>query len=276
MMPVSAEPLTLARLLRDTLDTGVTPAAQRPAALQALLHDQVCALALGRRADGAQDVLRELLAIAATADAAGMRWHAPTVQDARVVVLGESPPERPERGYVLTVQARDSRIVQIAQQRTAPRAAVAAPLQLPQALRTMINGALEDRHPMLVAHVDAGGQPTLSFRGSLQVYGDDSLSLWVRNPQGGFVAAIRANPRVAMMYRNELTKATYQLKGRARVGEAPAERQSVYDAAPQVERDHDFAMAGAAVIVELDSVEGYAGLGPGGQIDRIRLVRAAA
>lgn len=276
MIASADESLTLARLLRDALDTGVTPAAQRPAALQALLHDQVCALALGRRADGTQDVLRELVAIATTADAAGMRWHAPTLQDGRVVLVGESPADRPERGYVLTVRAQGSRIIQLAQQRTAPRPAVAAPLHLPQALRIMINGALEDRHPMLLAHVDSHGQPTLSFRGSLQVHGDDALSLWVRNPQGGFISAIRANPRVAMMYRNEQTKATYQLKGRARVADAATERQAVYDAAPQVERDHDFAMAGAAVIVALDSVEGYAGLGPGGQIDRIRLMRSPA
>jgi hypothetical protein len=57
-------------------------------------------------------------------------------------------------------------------------------------------------------------------------------------------------------------KATYQFQGRARVTEVAAERQRIFERAPAVERAHDFAMLGAAVVVDLDRVEGYAGLGP--------------
>ena len=266
---------TLARAseLRDALDAQVTPPASRAAALQALLDPQCRFLALNRAIAGAPEVLRELLSIGTVADGAGMRWCEPSQNDGRIVLLAESPPDRPDRGYVLTLRAEGPRIVELAQQRTAPRPAVGQALRLPPALRAMIDGALQNRHPMLLAHVDADGQPTLSFRGSVQVHGDDSLSLWVRNPQGGFIASILRNPRVALMYRDEGSKATYQFKGRARLAADGAERQAVYEAAPQVERDHDFAMAGAAVIVDLDSVEGYAGLGAGGQTDRIRLLR---
>jgi len=94
--------------------------------------------------------------------------------------------------------------------------------------------------------------------------------------EGGFIQAIRANPRVALMYRDEDAKATYQFQGRARVTAVPSERQRIFERAPAVEQAHDFAMLGVAVVVDLDRVEGYAGLGPQGQVDPIRMLREAA
>jgi hypothetical protein len=108
------------------------------------------------------------------------------------------------------------------------------------------------------------------------VHADDQLALWVRNAQGRFISAIQANPRIALMYRDEGAKATYQFQGRARVTEVAAERQRIFERAPEAERAHDFAMLGAAVVVDLDRVEGYAGLGPHGQIDAIRMLRDPA
>lgn len=152
---------------------------------------------------------------------------------------------------------------------------VPAPLVLPAALRQAIDRALVERHPMLMAHVAPDGQPVLSFRGSVQVLGDDRLGLWVRNPEGAFIQAIARQPRVSLMYRNEDTRATYQLQGRARVSHAPEDRQRVYDSAPPVEQAHDPHRVGVAVLIELDRVEGYAGVGPQGQIDAIHLQRGA-
>lgn len=155
-------------------------------------------------------------------------------------------------------------------------AVTAGPIRVPAALKERIDNALVQRHPMLVAHVGAGGQPVLSFRGSVQVFGDDRLALWIRKAEGGFIAAIRANPRIALMYRDEDARATYQFQGRARVTAAADERDLIFRRAPQAERAHDPAMLGAAVVVDLDRVEGYAGLGPQGQVDRILMLRDAA
>jgi hypothetical protein len=116
----------------------------------------------------------------------------------------------------------------------------------------------------------------LTFRGSVQVFGDDQLALWIRSAEGGFIRAIRANPRIALMYRDEEAKATYQFQGRARVTQVAQERQRVFDRAPEAERAHDFAMLGVAVVVDLDRVEGYAGLGPMGQVDQVRMLRDPA
>jgi hypothetical protein len=77
------------------------------------------------------------------------------------------------------------------------------------------------------------------------------------------------------MYRNEDTKETFQFQGRGWVATGKAERRKVYDNAPPVERAHDFARTGVALIVDLDLVEGWFGLTPDGPIGRVRMLRAA-
>ena len=149
------------------------------------------------------------------------------------------------------------------------------PLVLPATVRTLIDNALVDKRPMLMAHTAPDGQPVLSYRGSVQVLGDDRLGLWVRNAQGAFLQALALNPRVAFMVRQESSRATYQLQGRAYVSAAEADRTRVFEGAALAERNHDLERRGVAVIVELDRVEGYAGVGPAGQIDAICLQRGA-
>lgn len=126
---------------------------------------------------------------------------------------------------------------------------------------------------MVLAYVGDDGQPVQSFRGSTQVLSEDQLAMWVRNPQGAFIRAIGQRPRISLLYRNEDRRSTYTLQGRARVVEDAAMRQRVFDASAPAERAHDFAMLGVAVVVDLDRVEGWAGVGPQGQIDPICLQR---
>jgi hypothetical protein len=50
-------------------------------------------------------------------------------------------------------------------------------------------------------------------------------------------------------------------------------RRTVFESAAKVEQDHDFARAGVAVIIDLDRVEGYAGLSPTGPANPVRMAR---
>ena len=151
----------------------------------------------------------------------------------------------------------------------------AAAVKLNQHIKDSVNGALGVKNPMLVSYTDESGQPVLSFRGSTQILSDDQLAIWVRNPDGSFIRSIAKNPKVAFMYRDEGTRCTYQFQGRTHVDTDPAVRAQVYDAMAQVERDHDFARVGVALIIDLDLVQGFAGLGPGGPVDPVRMVRGA-
>jgi hypothetical protein len=244
--------------------------------LLALLHPQARYETLGRQAEGAERVAAELVQAANGELARRLQWGDPQTVGGQVRLTGTRAAGTRDRGLVVTLTFEGDAIALVQEQRTAAPPIEAQPILLPSDLRRRIDNALVERHPMLVAHVDADGQPILSFRGSVQAFSDDQLALWVRNAQGGFVQAIARNPRVALMYRDEQAKATYQFQGRARVTDVAGERQRIFDAAPPAERAHDFAMLGVAVLVDLDRVEGYAGLGPQGQIDGIRMLRAAA
>ncbi len=139
-------------------------------------------------------------------------------------------------------------------------------------LKGIINGALAAASPMLVASVDKEGKPRLTFRGSIQSFGDHGVGFWARNAEGSTMENIATNPNVALMYRNAQTRQVLQLAGRARVATG-AERDAVYDAAPEVERNADPEKKGVGVVVDLDRVEGFLGIAPDGQRRFVRMAR---
>jgi len=151
----------------------------------------------------------------------------------------------------------------------------ASKLELNDHIKESVNGALGVRNPMLVSYMDENGQPVLSFRGSTQVFSGDQLAIWVRNGDGNFIRSIEKDPKLALMYRDEDTRCTYQFQGRARVDSGEAVRARVFAAMAQVEKDHDFARAGVALIIDLDLAQGFAGLGPAGPIGPVHMVRGA-
>ncbi|VTU26008.1 pyridoxamine 5'-phosphate oxidase family protein [Variovorax sp. PBL-E5] len=256
------------------LDALAAPQGTGADALMPLLHPDVRLMRLGKTVDGTAAVIDELRQGANGELSRRLQWQAPQpVVDSVVRLVGERRPGERDRGLVVTLGFDGDAIALVQQQRTPPPPPDAQPLVLPASLKRMIDHALVERHPMLVAYSDPEGQPVLSFRGSVQAYGDDQLAMWIRSPDGAFIRAIRHNPKLALVYRNEETKATYNFQGRARVSDLGSDRRRVFDASPEAERGHDFAMLGVVVLVDLDRVEGYAGLGPAGQVDQIRLVR---
>ena len=144
-------------------------------------------------------------------------------------------------------------------------------LALTDELKTLVNNALAQGAPLLLAAVSPDGRPVLSFRGSVQTYSDDQLGLWARNGQGGALDAIRANPNVVLVYRSPTTP-VLQFHGRARVAENDEERSRVFDNAPEREQAADPERKGVAVIVDLDRVEGVLRIGPDGR-EFVRLAR---
>lgn len=267
-------PLILAERLGNVL-TSDWPR-RRDSELQSLLHPRVVFMRLGRTVEGAAAVAAELQSEATLAAWRGLRFLPPVEVDGGAVrLIGERAPGTRDRELVVTLRIEDGAIVQLQQQRQPAPAAPVVRLAIPPAVRAAVDRALVERHPMLLAYTTPLGQPVLSYRGSTQVHSDDQLAMWVRNPDGEFIRAIAANPRVALMYRNEDSRATYQFQGRARVSASPEDRRIVFERSAEAERAHDFAMLGVAVIVDLDRLEGYEGVGPGGQVGQLRMLRDA-
>jgi hypothetical protein len=145
------------------------------------------------------------------------------------------------------------------------------PLTLTDEIKALVNNALANGTPLLVAAVTPDGKPTVSFRGSVQTYSDDQLGFWARHAQGGTIDAIGANPDVVLVYRSPTTP-VLQFHGRARITSDETERTRVFENAPQREQDSDPERKGAAVIVDLDRVEGLLKFGPDGP-EFVRLSR---
>ena len=135
-------------------------------------------------------------------------------------------------------------------------------LKLSSALKETINTALARGRMMSVAYVSPEGRPELSFRGSVQAYGDRQLVIWVRNPEGGIVKAVTSgHPYIALLY-GELgaqSKAFVTFRGRGRVDSSESVRRKVYDDSPEGERNLDKDRQGVPLIIDLDSVDGFFG-----------------
>jgi hypothetical protein len=145
-----------------------------------------------------------------------------------------------------------------------PQAAppVLTELSLSPALKDLVNTALERGRMLSVAYVGSDGRPELSFRGSVQAYSDTQLAIWVRNPEGGILAAVRGGrPHIALLY-GEIrpdAKAFVSFRGRGRIDNSADARKAVYGRSPEVERNLDKEQRGVPLIIDLESVDGFFG-----------------
>jgi len=173
-----------------------------------------------------------------------------------VVTQGELPPlgAAPQQVKLTFTFADGDRISRIQQVQQA-----AAPQQferLPPFVRGIINGALANSTPIVVAYTDDQGQPILSLRGSTQVYSDTQLCIWVRNADGGIVKAMQRNPRLSLLYRDSRSRTTLIMQGRGHVETDPAVRERVFSLSPEVEQNHDPQHRGAALIIDITQLQG--------------------
>ena len=154
------------------------------------------------------------------------------------------------------------------EQRYTPRQAQPTEV-IPPAARPLINNARINETPILVAHTDENGNPVLTFRGSIQVWNDTALCAWIRQAGGGLVRSLAKNPAVSLAYRDG-PRAMLMMNGRARIESDEAIRMRVFDMIPESEQNHDPARKGAAMIIEIDRMQGYT---TGGEL--VRMARKA-
>jgi hypothetical protein len=189
-------------------------------------------------------------------------WSGPYQDGETTVVTGEFPRlgAAPKAVTITVTFGEDDRIIKIVLA-TEPRPAPKAVRAIPAEVAGLIDGALANGTPVALAYVTADGGPELSLRGSLQVFSPTELSIWVRNPQGGLVKSIAANPRVSLLYRDSKLRTTLVIKGQARVDDGEEARRRAYELAPEVEQTHDPARKGAALIIAVTEIAGSTPLG---------------
>lgn len=142
-------------------------------------------------------------------------------------------------------------------------------LVLTDAIKEAVDSALLSGNPMLLAYVEPDGYPRLTYRGSTHVFSDTALAVWVRNPEGGLLAALEGNDHLTFWYRRNDPITVYQFHGRGRIHADEEARERVYTGSPEPEQRADPERRGVALIVELERVEGRVGREP------VRMERSA-
>jgi hypothetical protein len=245
-----------------------TPDAATLAALEQVLAEDVVVAEIIGGGSGKAKVLAALAEPAGSRLLAHAAWDEPALHDGGAQVYATLPASGPISGVTLTIAfAAASRITRVEQDLQPAPPPPATPLALTAAIGDALSGALANGTPVIVAFVDAQGQPHLSPRGAAQLFSADQLALWNRDPAGGMTRGIAAHPRVALSYRDPQAHVTYQFAGQARVTTDPAEREHISANSPAIERNLDSRRRGVAVIVELDRVEGM------GPADRVHMER---
>ena len=192
-------------------------------------------------------------------------WSEPREDGDRLVVHAEFPPlgaapATIDLAFSLDADGRIAGVEQTTVMQGTPPAPVAD--TIPDFVRGIVDNALALGLPMSVTYVDEDGQPVLSLRGSVQVYSDRQLSIWVRNANGGLVKALESNPRLALLYRDSRTRTTLIFQGRGHVATDPDVRARVFERSPEVEQNHDPARNGAAVLIDVTRIQGTSPRGP--------------
>ncbi len=135
-------------------------------------------------------------------------------------------------------------------------------LKLTDEIKKTVNEAyVPNDRPILMAHVDPDGKPTMTWRGSVCAISDTQLGVWARNAEGGTASSLEAHPDVMLVYREsggpgQRSRAALNFRGKARVDNSEAARRAVWETMPQRERDSDPEMKGVAIVVDLESVTG--------------------
>jgi len=194
-------------------------------------------------------------------------WAEPLVDGDIVTIEGEFPPGLPVAGVTVTLRIAGGLITELAQELELAAPPEPTAVAIDDALAQLIDGALDNRTPIVVAYVDADGVPHVSPRGTVQVWSPDQLAMWIRDPNGGLLRAISKNPHLACFYRDPKTRVAYELTGRARRLEDGEDRLRVFRQSPRVEQNLDPMMRGVAIVIDLDVV---AGGGPAGRVNMRR------
>ena len=121
-----------------------------------------------------------------------------------------------------------------------------------------IDGAALRGRTAVLGYVGDDGYAAISFRGSLQVHSPTQLAFWSRKQEGGVVTAIAADPKVSVLYYGGPDgpgPMFLSFHGLAHV--EPAADDAVYGAMIEGERGQDPERGGVAVVIDVQSAQGF-------------------
>jgi len=131
-------------------------------------------------------------------------------------------------------------------------------INLTDDMRNLIDNALANGFPCILASVSAEGEPDIGYKGSMMVFDNESLAYWERTKRV-HMKNVKENPRVIVLFRDAKTKAAWRFHGTATVNESGPIRDQVMARTVKDELDKDPERKGAAVVIRLDKITNMGG-----------------
>lgn len=125
-------------------------------------------------------------------------------------------------------------------------------------MRELVDPALENGCPCILATVSADGEPDIGYKGSMMVFDDESLAYWERTKRQ-HLKNVTENPKVIVLFRDAKTKVAWRFHGKATVHESGPLWEKVMARTVPAELEKDPERKGAAVVIKLDKITNMGG-----------------
>jgi hypothetical protein len=125
-------------------------------------------------------------------------------------------------------------------------------------MREMIDNALANGCPCLIATASADGEPDIGFKGSMMVFDKESLAYWERTRRQ-HLKNLLENPRVVVLFRDPKSRINWRFHGVATIHEQGPIREQVMARTVKDELDKDPERKGAGVVIRVDKITNLAG-----------------
>ena len=131
-------------------------------------------------------------------------------------------------------------------------------IALTDQMREMINNALANGSPCVLATAAADGEPDIGYKGSMMVFDNESLAYWERTRRQ-HLKNVLENSKVVVLFRDPKTRVNFRFHGVATVHPDGAIREQVMSRTVKDELDKDPERKGAAVVIRVNKVTNLGG-----------------
>jgi general stress protein 26 len=131
-------------------------------------------------------------------------------------------------------------------------------IKLIDQMRELVDKALANDVPCILATVSADGEPDIGYKGSMMVFDDESLAYWERTRRQ-HLANVQSNPKVIVLFRDPKSRVNWRFHGTATIHETGPRRDQVMARTVPAELEKDPERKGAAVIIRVDKVTNLGG-----------------
>lgn len=125
-------------------------------------------------------------------------------------------------------------------------------------MKELVNNALANGSPCILATVSGNGEPDIGYKGSMMVFDDQSLAYWERTRRQ-HLQNVKENPKVIVLFRDTKTRAAWRFHGTATVHEDGPVREQVMARTVKEELEKDPERKGAAVVIQLNKITNMGG-----------------